>query len=137
MKGRHITNIHVTYAETNKYEMKHPLRGHVTRIGQVLIVSREIRKRDTSRMREMRSRCHVCAMNVDIEVAFRAAVAESAANEVARIAEKLRGRIGRIGDQRERVVGVRGVGEGSACTETVFVQEVVALPAGVDVAGAR
>lgn len=97
----------------------------------------EIRKRDTSGMRGMRGRRHVRAMHVHIEVAFGAAVAESVPDEAARVAEELRGRIGRMRHQRERVVGMGRVGEGPACTKTVFVQEVVALPAGVHVARPR
>lgn len=124
--------------DTNEYsETKHNTTLGRDIIGEGMMSPIKTRKRDASRAREKRRRVRVCAMNVDVKVAFRAAVAEAAPNEVARVAEELGGRVGGIGDQGEGVVGVGRVREGPACAEAVFVQEVVALPAGEDVARAR
>lgn len=71
-------------------------------------------------------------MDMDIKFTFRTTIAKSITNKVAIIAKKLSGWISRIRDQSKRVERMRRVIQRSSSTKTLFVQEVVALPACVD-----
>lgn len=79
----------------------------------------------------------ISTMNMEIKVTFGARIRKPISNKGARIAIERVGRVGGVGDERQRVEWVGGVFERATGTKALVVEKERAAPAGINRAGSR